>query len=278
MPAPSSRKDHDDWAYPNGSVKMADRYGRRKLPIMVRQGRKSQKPSWPFMELWGLYRRRIAADGKSTPHPISCRAETDMHVGLGNCLFRSLSDQLYNTTKRHGEIRQRIVEYLRTHRSHFEPFVLANVEDDVIRSQPTTRSSRSRKSSVDQDSFEVYLENMAKPNTWGGDIEITAFCEVFDKDVLIHRPTGSEKAFTQVVNSKRAAGQPKEHVHISFGVSAPSARFFKSILIVFRTKHRLHIMNQFGRGKTPLTPCLPLPTLHLPSTWPYVAQQRGIFP
>ncbi len=168
-------------------------------------------------------RARLGALSESLLYPIFCRANTNMDAGAGNCLFRALSDQLYNTTRRHGEIRQSIVEYLRTNRSHFEPFVLANVEDDLIRSQPTTRSSRSRKSSVDQDPFEVYLENMAKPNTWGGDIEITAFCEVFDKDVLIHRPTDSEKAFTQVVNSKRAAGQPKDHVHISFGVSTPSA-------------------------------------------------------
>lgn len=144
-----------------------------------------------------------------------------MPVWAGNCLFRALSDQLYNTTKRHDEIRDNIVEYLRTNRDHFYPFVLANVEEDFIRSQPTTRSSRSRKSGVERDPFDIYLENMAKPNTWGGDIEITAFCAVYDRDVLIHRPTDAQTPFTQVVNSKRPAGQAKEYVHISFGVSHP---------------------------------------------------------
>ena len=139
----------------------------------------------------------------------------------GNCLFRALSDQLYNTTERHDEIRQNIVEYLRTNRDHFYPFVLANVEEDFIRSQPTTRSSRSRTSGVERDPFDIYLENMAKSNTWGGDIEITAFCAVYDRDVLIHRPTDAQNPFTRVVNSKRAAGQPKEYVHISFGVHNP---------------------------------------------------------
>lgn len=47
----------------NGSISMADNDGRRQLPIMVRNGRKSQKPVWPFMDLWGLYRKAIAADG-----------------------------------------------------------------------------------------------------------------------------------------------------------------------------------------------------------------------
>jgi OTU-like cysteine protease len=146
------------------------------------------------------------------------------HPTAGNCLFRALSDQLYNTTERHDNIRQTVVGYLRTNRAHFEPFVLANVEENLIRSQPTTRSSRSRKFGIDQDPFETYLENMAKPNTWGGEIEITAFCEVFDRDVLIHRPTDAECPFNQMVNSKRAAGQPKVFLHISFGVSTPEGR------------------------------------------------------
>jgi OTU-like cysteine protease len=252
MPAPSSREDHDNCGCSDGSVKMADHYVRRKLPIMVRQGKKSQKLSWPFMELWGLYRREIAADGMFSLHLISCRADTDMHARTGNCLFRALSDQLYNTTKRHDEIRSSVVEYVRTNRSHFEPFVLANVEDDLIRSQPTTRSSRSRKSSVDHDPFDIYLENMAKPNTWGGDIEITAFCAVYDRDVLIHRPTDAENPFTQVVNSRRAAGQTKEYVHISFGVSTPFTGISEAVLIASRTNRHSHIMSRFGRSNIPL--------------------------
>lgn len=142
------------------------------------------------------------------------------HCSLaGNCLFRALSDQLYNSTKKHEEVRHRVVQYLRSNKNHFEPFVMANVEENLIRSQPTTRSSRSRTTSVDQDPFEIYLENMAKASTWGGDIEITAFCEVFDKDVLIHRPTHVEHPFNIISNSKRAAGQPRDFLHISFGVS-----------------------------------------------------------
>lgn len=47
----------------NGPVEMSNSHGRRRLPIMVRTGRKSQKPCWPFMELWGLHRRPIDSDG-----------------------------------------------------------------------------------------------------------------------------------------------------------------------------------------------------------------------
>jgi OTU-like cysteine protease len=141
-----------------------------------------------------------------------------MPVLIGNCLFRALSDQLYDTTDRHGEIRQKVVEYLRTNRADFEPFVPIDT-GDWVRSQASTRSSRSRKVSVDDDHYEAYLENMAKPKTWGGEIEIRAFCEAFDTDVIIHRPTDAGNPFDQMVNNKRVEGQPRQLVHVSFGVS-----------------------------------------------------------
>ena len=72
---------------------------------------------------------------------------------------------------------------------------------------------------VEEDSYEVYLQNMAKPKTWGGEIEIRAFCEAYDRDVLIHRPTDAGQPFDQMVNNKRASGQPRQFVHVSFGVS-----------------------------------------------------------
>jgi OTU-like cysteine protease len=132
-------------------------------------------------------------------------------------LFRALSDQLYDTTERHDEIRQTVVWYLRSNREQFEPFVPLDI-DDLVRSQPSTRSSRSRGLRVD-DAYEAYLENMAKPKTWGGEVEIRAFSEAYDKDVLIHRPTNAGQPFDQMVNNKRAPGQPRQFLHVSFGVS-----------------------------------------------------------
>jgi OTU-like cysteine protease len=137
---------------------------------------------------------------------------------IGNCLFRALSDQLYDCTDKHDEIRQTVVEYLRANRDQFAPFVPINTED-WIRSQPSTRSTRSQRASVDVDPYEAYLDNMAKPKTWGGEIEIRAFCEAYDRDVLIHRPTNAGQPFDQMINNKRAQGQPRQFVHVSFGVS-----------------------------------------------------------
>jgi OTU-like cysteine protease len=267
MPASLTKTENIDLRFLNGSVDMAYQDGRRKLPIMVRQGRKSTKPSWPFMELWGLHRRPIEADGMlfRTAFPVRLHLTSGM---TGNCLFRALSDQLYNTTERHGEIRHRVVEYLRTSRSHFEPFVLANVGEDLIRSQPTTRSSRSRKPSLDDDAFQIYLENMAKPKTWGGDIEITAFCEAYDRDVLIHRPTDAEHPFNVIVNSKRVAGQPKVIVHISYGVSILLALpILPLCLIAGRMKRHSPIMSPCDQSRLP-------PIRHLHHQSPILPQQQ----
>lgn len=44
-------------------------------------------------------------------------------VGDGNCLFRSVADQLYNDQERHRELRTEVTNYMRNHRTFFEPFV-----------------------------------------------------------------------------------------------------------------------------------------------------------
>ena len=56
--------------------------------------------------------------------------------GDGNCLFRALSDQLYGEDARHAEIRTDVVDYIRSNREDFEPFL------------------------VDETSFERHLQNL----------------------------------------------------------------------------------------------------------------------
>jgi hypothetical protein len=66
MKSKSLEPENETLHFLNGSVKMANNDGRRPLPIMVRPGRKSHKPYWPFMELWGLHRKVIESDGMCT--------------------------------------------------------------------------------------------------------------------------------------------------------------------------------------------------------------------
>ena len=53
----------------------------------------------------------------------------------GNCLFRSICDQLYNDTSRHMEIREKIVDYIEEQKDHFSLFI----EDDESFEDYTSR-------------------------------------------------------------------------------------------------------------------------------------------
>jgi hypothetical protein len=66
MPDPPKERGDHNLLISNGFINMANNDGSRKLPIMVRQPRKSQNPVWPFMQAWGLYRKPIEADGMSS--------------------------------------------------------------------------------------------------------------------------------------------------------------------------------------------------------------------
>lgn len=43
--------------------------------------------------------------------------------GDGNCLFRSLSEQLYNTDKQHAALRHEAIEFMRATKEDFAPFL-----------------------------------------------------------------------------------------------------------------------------------------------------------
>lgn len=77
------------------------------------------------------------------------------YVLSGNCMFRSLSDQLYGTMERHMEIRQRIVDYMVQHSDHFSLFI----EDD--------------------EPFVDYIARMRTSREWGG-------CVGQTNDVYVH--------------------------------------------------------------------------------------------
>jgi OTU domain-containing protein 3 len=44
--------------------------------------------------------------------------------GDGNCMFRALSDQLHGGSDRHLEFRAGVVEFMKSNREDFEPFLV----------------------------------------------------------------------------------------------------------------------------------------------------------
>jgi OTU domain-containing protein 3 len=80
----------------------------------------------------------------------------------GNCLFRSLSDQLYwDYGKCHEEIRSDICDFLASHEADFKMFLVLDEEDE------------------DAADFESYISNMRECGEWGGNLELVAAARLY---------------------------------------------------------------------------------------------------
>lgn len=87
--------------------------------------------------------------------------------GDGNCLFYSLSWELYSTVAEHAAVRRQIIEYLRgPGRNSLEAFYAP-----VNPSQPAT--------------FNEYLDYMAKDQTWGDNLTLQAAANLYNKKIHV---------------------------------------------------------------------------------------------
>lgn len=83
--------------------------------------------------------------------------------GDGNCLFRSVADQLEGDESMHAVCRQRTVEYILENKDMYTHFI----EDD--------------------ETIEEYCKDMAKDGIWGGQIELNALAMVYRFNAVIHQ-------------------------------------------------------------------------------------------
>jgi OTU domain-containing protein 3 len=81
----------------------------------------------------------------------------------GNCLFRSISDQLHHNQNHHSEIRQQVMDFIEQNSEHFELFI----EDD--------------------ESFVDYLSRMRGNGEWGGHQELYAASQVLNVNIHVHQ-------------------------------------------------------------------------------------------
>ncbi|XP_051517161.1 OTU domain-containing protein 4-like [Myxocyprinus asiaticus] len=77
----------------------------------------------------------------------------------GSCLFRAVAEQVLHCQSLHTQVRAACVKYLRQNRSTYELFI----EGD----------------------FEKYLLNLQDPQSWVGQVEITALAELYKHDFVI---------------------------------------------------------------------------------------------
>eukprot|EP01041_Mallomonas_annulata_P002827 gene2827-5555_t len=114
-------------------------------------------------------RVRVARDYKSHDereflsllHTMGLRIE--YIEGDGNCLFRSIADQLEGISQSHAVYRKKIVDYISDHDDHFRLFM----EDD--------------------EPFPEYINRMRKDGEWGGHQELYAASQCLGIDVVVHQ-------------------------------------------------------------------------------------------
>ncbi|CEH18027.1 OTU (ovarian tumor)-like cysteine protease [Ceraceosorus bombacis] len=85
-------------------------------------------------------------------------------MGDGNCLFRALSDQFYGFPDYHAVIREEVCDYLAAKPEKFAGFL------DV------------------EKTFEDYVRGMRTNGTYGGHLELSAFSQLFQKEIKIMQP------------------------------------------------------------------------------------------
>ena len=107
-----------------------------------------------------------------------------------SCLFNSLSPAV----SLHPEVLRKVLAtYLKT-----DPALLDDIKAaDIIKW-------------TEGKSLQDYASSMSRPGVWGGAIEIRAFCELYEMDVVIH------VLYTGKKFSIKSSKNPKKIVHISY--------------------------------------------------------------
>ena len=82
--------------------------------------------------------------------------------GDGNCLFRSVSEQIEGDENNHQIYRQKCVEYMKENKDEFSPFL----EED--------------------EPFDTYIEKISKDGEWGGNLEIYALSMALEANFYIY--------------------------------------------------------------------------------------------
>ncbi|KAF2148999.1 cysteine proteinase [Myriangium duriaei CBS 260.36] len=138
--------------------------------------------------------------------------------GDGNCLFNSLSDQIYGSQDQHPDIRAKVIEYMREHGAYYKMFLDVHPGGGTRRNpkRKTTGAYTSPQTfepptqeDIDR-VFEQHLQVMAQGGTWGDNMEIQAFSSAYDIDVKIY-----QRDFAFMIQASQD-GQSRPVAHIAY--------------------------------------------------------------
>lgn len=110
--------------------------------------------------------RQLAVTSDRYNHYKAALARQQLEIfpveGDGNCLFRSVSHQVYGDDAFHSLVREKVMAYMEVERRYFEPYVEGDMDD-----------------------FLRYLDVKRRDGTWGDDPEVQAICELYDRPAVI---------------------------------------------------------------------------------------------
>ena len=114
-------------------------------------------------------RKRFRPTKNQLSQYIEALADKELEIvgaeGDGNCLFRTVSHQMYGRQDHHAMIRSACVDYMENEAAYFSNFVVGGHQ-----------------------TFAEYLSNMRQDGEWGDEPEIQAMCEMYDRpaDVYVY--------------------------------------------------------------------------------------------
>lgn len=155
----SNRKDKDK---ENGKENRSKKDGKQKQ-TKKRDKHKNSKSSEHDDED-NQFRASLQADGRYAIEEIDAD---------GNCLFRSISDQLFHDhgNDHHQNVRSAVCDFMAQHEDDFSVFLVLD-DDDC-------------KDEEDAEDFESYVHGMREDGEWGGNLELVAAARLYRRNITV---------------------------------------------------------------------------------------------
>jgi hypothetical protein len=140
---------------------------------------------------------------------------------IGNCLYYSLSDQLYGNTHHADEIRQRLATHMANNKKYFMQFVVAEGGERRRPKRAAASAYATRSADVSTPSFEDkerrfedMIATTRRNGEWASSEHLQAFCQVFQVDLNVCTMDG-----VQVFRDVNALpDQPRDVLHVAYHV------------------------------------------------------------
>jgi hypothetical protein len=145
------------------------------------------------------HRRAIDAAGERYNHYTVALRSHHLRIhpveGDGNCLFRSVSHQIYGTDQWHGMVRQKCMDYMQSEARYFEPYVEGGMEE-----------------------FYEYVQAKRQNGVWGDDPELQALCELYNctAEVWAYDHREGAKRLRTLHESREGACQQMSAMRLSY--------------------------------------------------------------